>query len=167
MDTMNLITAIVTGCISLLKEIGGFLNDPGIGGAIGFTWIMGPIITAAGVQRIKRIIMKLRKTDVPDVWVELIAIVAGWYICLLLMVGLWHVPWRTALIHTALITWIYMVTIRIWFMYLKKYAPCAYDAFRTNRRKSPGRRLTDTHPNLTTKDTIPNPDPNDETYDRL
>lgn len=128
--------------MDFLKSIGGFISDPGPGVVIAFTWIFGPLITFAGVQRLKRLAHASGCKWTP-LRIEAIATVASLAISWLIMFGLYAIPPRLVVIHSVLIAWVYMVAVNWWLSWTKEHRPDLYNALRTERRQN-GNSLDDT-----------------------
>lgn len=116
-----------------LREVGTFVSDPGPGVVIAFTWVFGPLITFAGVQRIKRLAKASGYTMSP-LCIEGMAAFASFAISALIMIGLYSVELRPAFIHSILIAWVYTVSVSWWMGWAKQHRPDLYQALRTERR---------------------------------
>ena len=119
--------------IEVLRLAGGFIADPGPGVVIAFCWIIGPMISFVGVQRLKRLALQ---TDVKwsPLTIELIAACASISTSLLIMVGLYRIDLRAAIVHAVLIAWVYTSVVAWWMSWAKKNRPDVYQALRTDRR---------------------------------
>lgn len=119
--------------IDFLRLLGGFVADPGPGVVIAGTWIFSPLITFAGVQRLKRLAHASGCKWTP-LKVEGVATAASLAVSALIMLGLYALPVRLVVIHAVLIAWVYMAAVNWWMAYAKAHRPDLYDAFRTRRR---------------------------------
>lgn len=119
--------------MEIIRQLGGFIADPGPGMVIAFCWVLGPMISFAGVQRLKRLALQSK-----SVWsaltVELIAACSSIATSLLIMVGLYRLDLRIAIVHAVLIAWVYTSVVSWWMGWAKKNRPDIYQALRTDRR---------------------------------
>lgn len=119
--------------LAFLRRLGGFIEDPSPGVVITFCWVLGPMISFAGVQRLKRLAFQSARKCSP-LTIEAIAATASVATSLIIMVGLYRIDWRPALSHAALIAWIYTSVVAWWMAWARKNRPDVYQALRTDRR---------------------------------
>lgn len=119
--------------IDLLRQVGGFISDPGPGVVITFCWMLGPMISFAGVQRLKRL-AAASHAPLSALGIEAIAASASVATSLLIMIGLYRIDLRLALVHAILIAWIYTSVVAWWMGWFRRNRPDIYQALRTDRR---------------------------------
>lgn len=132
---VELLKAVEEGVLIVLRTLHGmgeFILNPGEGAAIAFTWLFGPLLAYAGVQKIKRILLEFHK-DPPGWFLEGLGTTSCAFICWVLLMGLWDVqskPW----VHIFLISWVHMVAVNAWMNFLRKFCPIMFKSFRSRRR---------------------------------
>ncbi len=133
---VDLLKAILDGILVVIQginHIGGMLLDPGEGSAIALTWIFGPLLAGAGVQKIKRLLVSYG-LDPHDGFLETLGFFSCALICFMMLHGLWNVTPRLVVVHVFLISWCHMVLFNTWMNFLRKYCPGLFKAFRSKRR---------------------------------
>lgn len=132
---VELLKAIEEGLLIVIRgihSIGEFILDPGEGSAIAFTWIFGPLLAYAGVQKIKRVLLEF-KLNPPGWLLEGLGTSSCVLICWVMLVGLWDVDSKVW-VHIFLISWMHMVFVNAWMNFLKRYCPILFKSFRSRRR---------------------------------
>lgn len=119
--------------MELLEKIGLFLDSPPPGAVVSFCWVFSSLFTFVIVQRIKRL-SALAGHELSNLGLEITSVYVSWTANMLIMVGLYYLPWRESSIHAILIAGIYTSAISWWMSWTKKNRPDVYQALRTNRR---------------------------------
>lgn len=134
----------VNSAIGVLTQISTFLAAPPTAVVIACAWILSPVMSFIGIQRIK----KYQPLSAGQT--QMLAIAVSFGLALVVMVGLYHVGPRIACIHAGLIAWCYPAAIKWLMEWAERSRPSLYDALRSGTTVS--------------KDAGEKPDPNDQTY---
>lgn len=134
----------VSGTIGIIEAISAFLLAPPVSFVIACAWILAPLMAFVGVQRVKKY------AALSAAMTQLIAVAFSFALALVLMIGLYVVPVRHAVIHAGLIAWCYPAAIKWLMEWAQQNRPMLYDALRSGASVS--------------KDVGVKPDPNETTY---